>query len=69
MKKLISIFLVLTLLISTMSCRFQDDDFETDEAISTTELQSVYEKNNDSAKAKIINSLEILPQKTEHNGE
>ncbi|WP_265427802.1 hypothetical protein [Chryseobacterium sp. YIM B08800] len=63
MKKLISIFLVLTLLISTMSCRFQDDDFETNEVISNTELQSAYEKRNDTAKAKIINSLGDPPPK------
>lgn len=46
-----------------MSCRFQDDDFETNEVISNTELQSAYEKRNDTAKAKIINSLGDPPPK------
>ncbi|MDY0932802.1 hypothetical protein [Chryseobacterium sp. CFBP8996] len=63
MKTLISIFLVLTILTSSISCRVQDDDLETSEVASNTGLQSVYEKRNDSTKAKIINSLGDPPPK------
>lgn len=63
MKTLISIFLVLTILISTISCRVQDDDFETNEIISNTELQLTNRKSNDTATTKFINSLGDPPPK------
>ncbi|MEG1665422.1 hypothetical protein [Chryseobacterium sp.] len=63
MKTLISIFLVLTILISSTSCRVQDDDFETNEIVSSTELQLASKKNNDTATAKFINDLGDPPPK------
>ncbi|MBD3904092.1 hypothetical protein NAL32_05420 [Chryseobacterium sp. Ch-15] len=63
MKTLISIFLVLTILMSSISCRVQDDDFETNEIASSTELQLANKKSNDTATTKFINSLGDPPPK------